>query len=338
MQCIDFGAAHDPALNLAREEHLFNRLAGGEDLLLFYINTHAVVIGRNQLPWAEVSAARLTRAKLPLARRVSGGGAVYHDPGNLNFSLLLQADAPGRPNAAAILQPVVRALQSLGLPARLSDRNAVFVDGRKVSGTAQYMTASKVLTHGTLLVDADLGQLEDCLAPDPTFRITSRGRPSVRSPVANLATLIPGLTMNALVRALRQAFAAVHGTIGRGALTPADEEAARRLAAAKYRTWSWNIGRSPRCAFEWEDHFEGDVCRCRLQAVRGVITAVEVAGPSSRQEWRQRRAEELLLGRRLGATSNGRRTRRAGATSVKTRTTNFYRWLEAHLPGSMPVP
>ncbi len=337
MHCIDFGAAHDPALNLAREEHLFNRLADGEDLLLFYINTHAVVIGRNQLPWAEVSPARLTRARLPLMRRVSGGGAVYHDPGNLNFSILLQADAPGRPNAATILQPVVRALQSLGLPARLSDRNAVFVDGRKVSGTAQYMTAGKVLTHGTLLVDADLRQLAHCLVPDPVYRITSRGRPSVRSPVVNLETLLPGLSMNVLVGALRQAFAAVHGPIGRGTLPPADEQAARNLAA-KYRSWSWNIGRSPRCTLEWEDAFEGDVCRCRLQAARGVISAVEVAGPPDRQEWLQRRAEEWLLGRRLGAEANRRRTPKMVGTPDKPRTADFHDWLENRLPATLPMP
>ncbi len=337
MRCIDFEAAHDPALNLAREEHLFNRLADGEDLLLFYINTHAVVIGRNQLPWAEVSAARLTRARLPLMRRVSGGGAVYHDPGNLNFSILLQADAPGRPNAATTLQPVVRALQSLGLPARLSDRNAVFVDRRKVSGTAQYMTAGKVLTHGTLLVDADLEQLEHCLVPDPAYRITSRGRPSVRSPVVNLGTLLPGLTMKALVRALRQAFAAVHGPIGRGALPSEGEQAARSLAAAKYRRWSWNIGRSPRCTLDWEDVFEGDVCRCRLQAARGVITAVEVAGPPGRQDWLQRRASEWLLGRRLGAEPDGRRARRADSTPERTRAADFHRWLENRLPAPLPI-
>ncbi len=336
MQCIDFGAARDPALNLAREEHLFNRLAGGEDLLLLYINTHAVVIGRNQLPWAEVPAAGLTRAKLPLVRRVSGGGAVYHDPGNLNFSILLQADAAGRPNAATILQPVIRALQSLGLPARLSDRNAVFVDGRKVSGTAQYMTAGKVLTHGTLLVQADLAQLAHCLAPDPAFKITSRGRPSVRSPVVNLGALIPGLTMSALVRALRQAFAAVHGPIGRRALTPADEQAARGLAAAKYRTWSWNIARSPRCTFEWEDAFEGGLCRCRLQATRGVITAVEVGGPPERKDWLQHRAADLLLGRRLGDATHGRQERRV--SPGEARTAAFYRWLEARLPAPLPIP
>ena len=338
MRYLDFGPANSPALNLALEEHLLTRRAVGGDLLLCYVNTDAVIVGRNQLPWAEVSARCLVRDNLPLVRRVSGGGAVYHDPGNLNFSLLLRTSATGRPDAATLLQPVVAALQSLGLPARLSERQAIFVDQYKVSGTAQYMTAGRIMTHGTLLVDADLNRLERCLAPDPALRITSRGRPSVRSPVANLTRLHPGLTRAELTRALRQAFEAVYGPITVDAPATEDLKAARRLAASKYRTWSWNIGRSPQCTFEWEDEFRGQVCRLRLQAARGVITAVEWAVPNGSQARCRQWAATWLQGRRLGAGLPGFDSLAAAGSAEETVAADWYRWLEARLPGPLPLP
>ncbi len=338
MRYVDFGPANSPALNLALEEHLFSGRPAGGDLLLCYINTGAVVIGRNQLPWAEVSAGRLAREKLPLVRRVSGGGAVYHDPGNLNFSLLLRASPTGRPDAATLLQPVVAALQSIGLPARLSERRAIFVDRYKVSGTAQYMTAGRIMTHGTLLVDADLDRLERCLEPDPALGINSRGRPSVRSPVANLSRLRPGLTRAELTRALRQAFTAVYGPITVDAPATEDLEAARRLAASKYRTWSWNIGRSPQCTLEREGNFQGEVCRFRLHAARGVIRAVEVGGPGGRRGQWQHWASQWLQGRRLGAGLPGIDSLAAAGSAEEAVAADWYRWLEARLPGPLPLP
>ena len=338
MRYLDFGSANSPALNLALEEHLFSGRAADGAMLLCYVNTGAVVIGRNQLPWAEVSAGRLAREKLPLVRRVSGGGAVYHDPGNLNYSLFLKSAAAGRPDAATILQPVIAALRSLGLPARLSERHAVFVDRYKVSGTAQYMTADKIMTHGTLLVDADLDRLDRCLEPDPAFRITSRGRPSVRSPVANLARLRPGLTRVALVRALRQAFADVYGPITRGSPCSKDLAAARRLAAAKYRTWRWNIGRSPACTLEGEGEFEGRVYRFRLHAARGVIRAVEVGGPNGRASRWQRWAAKWLKGRRLGTGLPDVDQLVVAGLLEEPGAGAFHRWLKDRLPAALPLP
>lgn len=336
MRCFVCGPDHNPALNLAREEYLFTRLAAIGDVLLFYVNTDAVVIGRNQVPWAEVPASMLAKAGLPLVRRVSGGGAVYHDPGNLNYSILLQATAAGRPKAATILLPVVRAIQSLGLPARLANRNAIFVGRHKVSGTSQYMTAGKIMTHGTLLIDTDLARLNDYLRPDSACRVHSRGRPSVHSAVANLRALRPEITMAGMRGALQHAFAAAYGPLAEGTLTPVDEQAAQRLAVTKYRTWEWNIGRTPPCTLEWEGDFQGAICRCRLHVQRGVITAVEVAAPLSERAELQRWAEDWLPGRRLGDPLAA-----AGATVPAISgegPLEFRRWLQAHLPAPLHVP
>lgn len=337
MQFIDFGSPCSAALNLAREECLFSRLERTGELLLFYVDTAAVVIGRNQMPWAEVRPEALASGTVPLVRRMSGGGAVYHDPGNLNYSLLLPAAAPGRPAAAAILQPVVRALRALGLRARLSARNAVFVGRYKVSGTAQFMTSGRILTHGTLLVDANLKRLAGCLGPDPDLQIQSRGRPSVASPVANLSDLQPAVTMAELRRALVRACAEVYGSIAERPLAPAVEQAARLLAREKYRTWEWNIGRSPPGRITWEGNFKGVACRCRLDIRRGRIIRVQVGTAAHRRDQLQHWATNLLQGRRLGGTTAEAREDTTGADDPDGTRTEFKRWIETGLPKPLPI-
>ena len=338
MRCIDFAAACNPALNLAREEHLFARLALKGALLLFYVNTDAVVIGRNQVPWAEASAVGLAKAGLPLVRRVSGGGAVYHDPGNLNFSILLPSASAGHPSAATILQPVIRALQSLGLPARLSERNAIFIDRYKVSGTAQYMTAGKILTHGTLLVNADLDRLNRCLMPDPAYRIHSRGRPSVRRPVINLCDLRADLTMDILRRAVQGAFAATYGPMAIETQRPDDERDAQSLAVKKYGTWEWNVARSPRFTIAWEGCFQGQVCRCRLVVRRGTVTRVSLEGPAGPDGQLQYWARQWLTGKKILSETHYGGGRFEGLNASRNHKKAFQRWLSAHLPSAPPLP
>ncbi len=337
MQLIDFRTACSPALNLAREEHLFRRMAEQDDLLLFYINTDAVVIGRSQVPWAETSAAGLAKTGLPLVRRISGGGAVYHDPGNLNFSILLQDASAGRPSAAAILQPVVRALHALGLPARLSERNAIFIGRHKVSGTAQYMTAGKILTHGTLLVHADLDRLESCLTADPGYQIHSRGRASVRRPVTNLHDLRADITMDVLRRAIQRAFADAWGPVRAEKPRHGDERAAAALAAGKYRSWEWNCGRSPRFRIAWADDYLGRNCRCRMEVRRGLVTQVDIEGAAGPDGRLQHLARQRLVGKSFARPSHPGHDQDA-RQALDNDEDAFLGWLEAHLPPPLPLP
>jgi lipoate-protein ligase A len=335
MRCIDLTAACHPALNLAREELLFTRLAAAGDLLLFFINTDAVIIGRNQVPWAEVQAARLATSGVPLIRRMSGGGAVFHDPGNLNFSILRHATAPGRPDTATILYPVLQALQFLGLPARLSRRNAILVDRHKISGTAQYMVADKILTHGTLLVDADLDRLKHFLTPGAGYQIHSKGRSSVRSPVINLRSLRADITIDVLRHTLKQAFAATYGSLTAAKPACEVERDAASLATDKYRSWAWNIGRSPQCTLAWEASFQWDCCRCWLDVRRGAVVQVRVRGPCERQGPLQVWAAQHLNGRRLSALPD-LEGNRGEANAAKADQRAFQRWLNAHLPVPLP--
>ncbi len=337
MQLIDFGGPCSAALNLAREECLLTGLERTGALLLFYVDAAAVVIGRNQMPWLEARPDALMSGMVPLVRRMSGGGAVYHDPGNLNYSLLLPVADPGRPTATEILQPMVRALRALGLSARLSARNAIFVGRHKVSGTAQFMTSGRILTHGTLLVDTDLKRLAECLGPDPALQINSRGRPSIASPVANLRDLQPSVTMAGLRQALVNACTSVYGPITTRPLSPALEKAARLLAREKYQTWEWNIGRSPTGTITWERDFRGEACRCRLYVRRGRITRVLITSSVCRQEQLQRWAQSLMRGRRLGDTSLVMRDRTSRIEYPNGAHAEFSHWLMAGLPKPLPI-
>jgi lipoate-protein ligase A len=244
MLLIDTQSVRDPAMNLALEEVLMRRFQGGEPLLFFYVNDPAVVIGRNQVPYVEANMQHVMRWRATVVRRMSGGGAVYHDPGNLNFGLLQGRGADPFPSPGDAVRPVLNSLKALGLPAELNARHDILVDGMKVTGTAQYRAQRKCLTHGTLLVSADLDRLQQVLASDSDVPVC-RGRGSVRSPVGNLIRYRPDLTIAAVRAALIQSFAAYHGPVMPVVPDPADWSAARELARSKYRSWEWTVGRAP---------------------------------------------------------------------------------------------
>lgn len=275
----------DPAFNLAFEEVLCADLPPGHPgWVLFWRNGPSVIVGRFQNTAAEVNAAFIAERGIPVVRRMTGGGAVYHDTGNLNFSFILPLAAERRHpifadfSFAAFLRPMVAALGDVGAAATLSGRNDVLVDGAKCSGNAQRRTRSAMLHHGTLLVDLDMSVLGRALAGDPE-KFASKGLASVRSRVTNLR---PYLKPHTRLEDIMAAVAARCG-LGDALRTLADMPAqtlaaAEQLADAKYRSWDWNYGHSPRfdekrsCRFAW-----GRVDML-LSVERGVITGCAFHG------------------------------------------------------------
>jgi lipoate---protein ligase len=236
-------ASVDPYWNLALEEALLEAESAPAYALFLYINDPCLVIGRNQNPWAEIAAD----AGLPILRRVSGGGTVYQDRGNLNWALVLPRLGHD-PEAEIAL--VARALAPLGIKAAVGPRGGLYLraegplDGRKISGTARRMTASRVLHHGTLLVDADLGRLGRSLGGlTPAL---SRALPSRPALPANLAEFLPGLELEVLARALAL------GICGSPACMDA-ETAIRSIVdpgriesiSERLRSWEWCFGATP---------------------------------------------------------------------------------------------
>ena len=267
-------STQDPSFNLALEEHLFSSLPPEQPgLFLLWQNAPSIIVGRHPCTAEEVNEEFVRREHLPVIRRMTGGGAVYHDAGNLNFSFIERLAGHGRMNFAHYLEPICRALVDVGVSASLSGRNDLEVDGRKISGSSQRLAAGKVLHHGTLLVSADFARLGEALRPDPE-KIRSKGVASVMSRVGNIADYWrPGTTMELLRERLCARCAA-----GRAELHADDTAAAMLLAEDKYRQWSWNWGASPPFSEERRQRFPwGTVC-LRLRVERGYIASCRVYG------------------------------------------------------------
>lgn len=257
----------DPFLNLAMEQHLLETVGGGCCLLYLWQNQNTVVIGKNQNPWAECRASLLEEEGGHLARRLSGGGAVFHDLGNLNFTFLVPtADYDLEKQQRVLLE----ACRSFGIPGSLSGRNDLTAQGRKFSGNAFYHNGARSYHHGTLLVDVDGEKLARYLTPTKA-KLETKGVPSVRSRVVNLIELCPALTIDGLKKALVDAFEGVYGLKSEPLpFTEADE---RRVAELRetYASWAWRFGQKLPFTFRCEGRFPWGGVEIQLQINEGVI-------------------------------------------------------------------
>ena len=235
-----------PYDNLALEEHLLETVQPGEIILYLWQNRHTVVIGRNQNAWKEVRVPDLERDGGHLVRRLSGGGAVYHDMGNLNFTFLVSQDDY---DVARQTEVILQAVRSFGIPAERTGRNDITVDGRKFSGNAFYKSGSNAYHHGTLLVHVDMDNLARYLNV-PQQKLESKGVSSVRARVVNLQELCPALTIDELKDALILALGRVYGAAP--SELPAFRIDGAKVAAgkAKFSAWDWIYGRP--IPFTWE--------------------------------------------------------------------------------------
>lgn len=248
---LDDDGTRDPGRNLALEEAIA-RSSGPHPTLRLWRNERAVVVGRFQLAAAEVDLAAARETETPVVRRFTGGGAVYHDPGNLNVSLVLIRDRPplaGRPELTVLpalyrllLEPLATAVGSLGLAVERTDRD-LLVEGRKISGVAAWLGRDRVLVHGTLLVSADLACLERLLQGPgaPGDRRWERTR-SRRMPVTSLALALGRLpSAGELTERLVGAFAAAYG-FELVASRPSEEEGtlATVLLGGRYAREAWH--------------------------------------------------------------------------------------------------
>ena len=245
MRWLDHGDGRDPWRNLALEEYCVRRLAEQAPFVLLYVNRPAVVIGKNQNPLEEVNLSRLRHHGLPLVRRISGGGTVVHDEGNLNFCFVWPHRV-GRPvRFDTDVAPVVRALRGIGAEVEVGKRHDLRVADGKISGNAQFATVRARLSHGTLLFDADLERLRDVLRVDRDD-VRSRSVKSVRSEVTNLRPLLgAGFDLERFRNALLRGIVGPDLESTRVELPPGGRDEVLDLAETKYRTWEWSFGRTP---------------------------------------------------------------------------------------------
>ncbi len=284
----------DPFLNLATEQHLLETVDGGCCLLYLWQNQNTVVIGKNQNPWAECRTSLLEEEGGRLARRLSGGGAVFHDLGNLNFTFLLPTEDYDLKKQQRVL---LEACRSFGIPAELSGRNDLTADGRKFSGNAFYHNGPRSYHHGTIMVDVDGQKLSRYLTPAKA-KLEAKGVPSVKSRVVNLMELCPELTIPALKEALVTAFEKVYGlqSVPR-IFTEADQRQVAQLRET-YASWSWRYGQKLPFTCRCEGRFSWGGVELQLAADGGIVRAVKVYTDAMDHDLATE-AEAALTGRSL---------------------------------------
>jgi lipoate---protein ligase len=280
MLFVDNRGVTDARLNLALEEHVLRNKMTDDDLLLFYVNAPAIIIGRNQNTIEELDSDVVAARGIRVVRRVSGGGAVYHDLGNLNFSFMTR-DVSARFNRYDLFNdPVVEVLRELGVPAEMGGRNDILAGGCKISGNAQFATPGRMFSHGTLLLDSNLQDVTAALKPKPG-KVESKGVKSIRSRVANISEFLrERITVDELrERILERIFATRdRARIPTLALDDADWAAARVLLDRKYGNWSWNYGENPPSNLQRARRFPAGEVDLRMDIHGGYIASVRIFG------------------------------------------------------------
>ncbi len=267
-----FGKGFDPYYNLALEEYLLSRVPEMGCILYLWQNDHTVVIGRNQNPWAECRTSLLQEEQGILARRLSGGGAVYHDLGNLNFTFLCKEESYNLEKQLSVIQ---KAVSYAGIAAYFSGRNDLLADGRKFSGNAFYHSKGAAYHHGTLLVSSNLDRLQRYLSP-PKVKLETKGIASVRSRVVNLTELAPALTIDNMKAYMVQAFADIYGALPQAlSLSEAEKAEVLRLRQ-RYTGEDWLYGKPMPFSCTFSGHFSFGNLELQLSIESGSITALQV--------------------------------------------------------------
>lgn len=256
----------DPYFNLAFDEYCLENIPSDESYFFLWRNRPAVIIGLNQNAYSEVNLDYLNSHGITLARRVTGGGAVYHDLQNMNYTIIGKNPSP---------QPMVDALRQLGVPAELTGRNDIFVEGRKVSGYARRVSHNQEIIHGTLMYDVDLDTLVKVL-DTPTSKMQAKGISSVKSRVANLKEYLPQFkSLDELQAALQEILSA-----GDGQMSLSDEQIAevRKQADEKFSTWDFIYGHSHEADFHCKAKLFCGTVEANLRVDHGLITRLDFTG------------------------------------------------------------
>ena len=269
----------DPHFNLALEQYVFDNLDKNENYFMLWQNDNAIIVGKHQNTVAEINAEYTKENNIKVVRRLSGGGAVYHDLGNLNFTFIVSAGGGYEQfNFSDFCKPIIELLNSLGVNAVLNGRNDMSIEGKKFSGNSQYAKRGRIMHHGTIMFDSDLDIVGNSLVVSKD-KIQSKGVTSIRSRVTNIK---PHMQTDVSIEEFKRLL--VHHVF-KGAevpqyhLTEEDIKKIEALASEKYRTWDWNYGSSPKYSVIKERRFEGvggiTVC---MDVENGIIKDFDIYG------------------------------------------------------------
>lgn len=268
--------SNDPFYNLAFEEYFFKSETIDDAVLLLWQNGPSVIIGRYQNTIEEINEDFIDENNINVVRRNTGGGAVYHDYGNLNYSFIVPSEDK-KIDFETFTKPVIDALREMGIEASLAGRNDLVVEGKKFSGNAQYTYNGRLLHHGTLLFDADLSTLDKALKMKKG-KIESKSIKSVRSKVTNLKPYFnEDVDVNQFKEKLLEHFYKSEN-LKEYKVTAEDRKNIEALADEKYRTWKWTYGESPKCNIIRGSRFNSGYIEFRFQIEKGLIVNAYIYG------------------------------------------------------------
>ncbi|GAA0328949.1 lipoate--protein ligase [Oceanobacillus sp. FSL W7-1293] len=280
MKFIDNKGITDPQINLAIEEYILENFGEKDTYLLFYVNSPSIIIGRNQNTIEEINTDYVDEQGIKVVRRLSGGGAVYHDEQNLNFSFITKDDGNSFQNFAKFTQPVVDALNNIGVPVELQGRNDLAVEGRKISGNAMFSTRGRMFSHGTLMLDSQLEELTKALKVKK-IKIESKGIKSIRSRVANIAEYLDNpISMDEFKELILRYIFDVEDVndVPQYVLTDEDWAKIHEISEKRYQQWEWNYGKSPSFNYQESKKFPGGLVDVRLDVKKGIIENCTIFG------------------------------------------------------------
>lgn len=260
----------NPYYNLALEEELFENVKEDEMILYLWQNEKTIVIGRNQNPYVECDIDAIEKDNISLARRLSGGGTVYHDLGNLNFTFITSKN---NENLNKQLKVIKKALEMFNLSVEFSGRNDLLCDGKKFSGHAFYEENNSYYHHGTLMVDVDITMLQKFLKPSK-LKLQSKGIKSVKSRVINLKDKVPNITIDSLIDALKESFKIVYGNVKEESILNKDCYSPRYID--KYSCKKWIYGESPKYTINLEQTLNIGNIQVLLDVESGIINNVKI--------------------------------------------------------------
>lgn len=266
----------DPSLNLAMEEYVLKHLPKDDSYFLFYVNEPSIIIGKNQNTFAEINQSYVDEQNIHVVRRISGGGAVYHDLGNLNFSFVTKADEDSFHNFKKFTMPIVEALNKLGVKAEMTGRNDLQVGERKISGNAMFQSGDRMFSHGTLMLNSDIEEVVKSLTVSEKKLIT-KGIKSIRSRVANIQEFLEvPMSMEDFKQTLLHSI--FDGEIEEYQLQEEDWKKIEEISDQKYRNYDWNYGKNPKYNYEVKQKFPGGMLELKINVFKGMIDDIKIFG------------------------------------------------------------